>query len=278
MPRDNDQDGTPQGVFGAELRYYRERAGLSQTELAVLVNVSHDVISKIETGDRAPAKDFPDRLDDVPELDTRGGLARLWDNLRKGLRHRAIPGWFQPWTHFEAQATTLRSYEPLLVPGLLQTEDYARAILAARPGGKHDDLDDQVAARIGRQAILARSDPPQLWCVVDEGVLHRSVGGPKVMHDQLEHLADLAENPQTTIQVIPASAGAHAGLLGGFVIADLDGSPGIVYLETAAEGQIADSPAIVAHAMLRFDALRAEAIPRAASRDLIMKVAEDGWT
>jgi transcriptional regulator with XRE-family HTH domain len=278
MPRDNDQDGTPQGVFGAELRYYRERAGLSQTELAVLVNVSHDVISKIETGDRAPAKDFPDRLDDVPELDTRGGLARLWDNLRKGLRHRAIPGWFQPWTHFEAQATTLRWYEPLLVPGLLQTEDYARAILAVSPGGKHEDLDDQVAARIGRQAILARSDPPQLWCVVDEGVLHRSVGGPKVMHDQLEHLADLAENPQTTIQVIPASAGAHAGLLGGFIIADVDGSPSMVYLETAAEGQIADSPAIVAHAMLRFDALRSEALPRAASRDLIMKVAEDKWT
>jgi transcriptional regulator with XRE-family HTH domain len=278
MPRDNDQDGTPQGVFGAELRYYRERAGLSQTELAALVNVSHDVISKIETGERPPAKDFPERLDAVPELGSRGGLTRLWGNLRKGLRHRAVPGWFQPWTHFEAQAATLRSYEPLLVPGLLQTQDYARAILAARPGGKHDDLDDQVAARIGRQAILARADPPQLWCVVDEGVLHRCIGGPKVMHDQLEHLADLAENPQTTIQVIPASAGAHAGLLGGFVIADLDGSPGMVYLETAAEGQIADSPAIVAHAMLRFDALRSEALPRAASRDLIMKVAAEKWT
>jgi len=278
MPRDNDQDGTPQGVFGAELRYSRERAGLSQTELAALVNVSHDVISKIETGERPPAKDFPERLDAVPELDTRGGLARLWGNLRKGLRHRAVPGWFQPWTHFEAQAATLRSYEPLLVPGLLQTQDYARAILAARPGGKHDDLDDQVAARIGRQAILVRADPPQLWCVVDEGVLHRCIGGPKVMHGQLEHLADLAENPQTTIQVIPASAGAHAGLLGGFVIADLDGSPGMVYLETAAEGQIADSPAIVAHAMLRFDALRSEALPRAASRDLIMKVAAEKWT
>ena len=85
MPRDNDQDGTPQGVFGAELRHYRDRAGLSQTDLAALVNVSHDVISKIETGERAPAKDFPERLDAVAELDTRGGLARLWANLRKGV-------------------------------------------------------------------------------------------------------------------------------------------------------------------------------------------------
>jgi transcriptional regulator with XRE-family HTH domain len=278
MPRENDLDGTPQGVFGAELRYYRERAGLSQTDLAALVNISHDVISKIETGDRPPAKDFPERLDAVPELDTRGGLTRIWGSLRKGLRHRAVPGWFQPWTHFEAQAATLRSYEPLLVPGLLQTEDYARAILAARPGGKHDDLDDQVGARMARKAIFARPDAPQLWSVVDEGVLHRPIGGTKVMHDQLEHLADVAENPQTTIQVIPASAGAHAGLLGGFIIADLDGTPSMVYLETAAEGQIADSPAIVAHAMLRFDALRSEALPRAASRDLIMKVAEDRWT
>jgi transcriptional regulator with XRE-family HTH domain len=278
MPRDNDLDGTPQGVFGAELRYYRERAGLSQTDLAALVNVSHDVISKIETGDLPPAKDFPERLDAVSALDTREGLARLWGNLRKGLRHRAVPGWFQPWTHFEAQAATLRWYEPLLVPGLLQTEDYARAILAAEPGVEADRLDDQVGARMDRQAALARANAPQLWSVVDEGVLHRCIGGAKVMHDQLEHLAGLAENPQTTIQVIPALAGAHAGLLGGFIIADLDGSPSMVYLETAAEGQIADSPAIVAHATFRFDALRAEALPRAASRDLIMKAAEDRWT
>lgn len=278
MSREKDLEGTPQGVFGAELRYYRERAGLSQTDLAALVNVSHDVISKIENGDRAPAKDFPERLDAVPELDTRDGLTRLWGNLRKGLRHRAIPGWFQPWTHFEAQAATLRSYEPLLVPGLLQTDDYARAILAARPGGKRDDLDEQVGARMDRQAAaLARANAPQLWSVVDEGVLHRCIGGAKVMHDQLVHLADVTENLQTTIQVIPASAGAHAGLLGGFIIADLDGSPSMVYLETAAEGQIADSPAIVAHAMLRFDALRSEALPRAASRDLIMKVASERW-
>ena len=278
MPRDDDQNGTPQGVFGAKLRHYREQAGLSQTELAALVNVSHDVISKIETGDRPPAKDFPKRLDGVPELDTRGGLARLWGTLRRGLRHRTIPEWFQPWADIEARATTLRWYEPLLVPGLLQTEDYARAILAVEPGAEADKLDDRVGGRISRQAILARANAPQLWSVVDEGVLHRRIGGPKVMHDQLEHLADLAENPQTTIQVIPASAGAHAGLLGGFIIADVDGSPSMVYLETAAEGQIADSPAIVAHAMLRFDALRSEALPRAASRDLIMKVAEDGWT
>lgn len=278
MPRGNDHDGTPQGVFGAELRYYRERAGLSQTELAALVNVSHDVISKIETGDRPPAKDFPERLDAVPQLDTNGALARLWENLRKGLRHRAMPGWFRPWANIEAEATILRWYEPMLVPGLLQTEEYARAILAAGPGSRPDDLDDQVAARMGRQAILDRADAPQLWSVLDEGVLHRCVSSAKVMLGQLEHLADMAERPWTSIQVIPASAGEHAGLLGGFIIADLDGVPSMVYLETSAEGQIADSPAIVTHVTFRFDSLRSEALPRAASRDLITKVAREKWT
>lgn len=278
MPHANDHDGTPQGVFGAELGYYRERAGLSQTELAALVNVSHDVISKIETGDRPPAKNFPERLDAVPQLDTRDGLARLWKNLRKGLRHRVTPGWFQPWPRIEAGATILRWYEPLLVPGLLQTEEYARAILAVEPGTRPDDLDDRVAARMERQAILDRADAPQLWCVLDEFVLHRCIGGARVMHDQLEHLADVAERPQTSVQVIPASAGEHAGLLGAFIVADLDGAPGMVYLETSAEGQIADSPVIVTHATFRFDSLRSEALPRAASRELIMKVAREKWT
>jgi transcriptional regulator with XRE-family HTH domain len=152
MLGDDSRTRTPEGVFGAELRYYRERAGLSQTDLASLVNVSHDVISKIETGDRPSAKGLPERLDAAPGLDTRGALTRLWGLLKEGARHRAIPGWFQPWTHFEAQATTPRSYEPLLIPGLFQTDDYARAILAAEPGADADNLDDQVAARMDQES------------------------------------------------------------------------------------------------------------------------------
>ena len=129
-----------------------------------------------------------------------------------------------------------------------------------------------------RQAVLARANAPQMWCVLDEAVLHRNAGGAKVMRAQLEHLACLAERPRTTIQVIPASAGAHAGLLGAFVIAGIDGSPGIVYLETSAEGHVTDSPAVVAHVAFRFGSVRSEALPWAASRDLIVKVAEDRWT
>ncbi|HEY2579187.1 MAG TPA: helix-turn-helix transcriptional regulator [Streptosporangiaceae bacterium] len=278
MPADDSRTRTPEGVFGKELRYYRERAGLSQTELAALVNVSHDVISKIETGERPPADGFPERLDAVPQLDTRGGLARLWGWLKESTRHKAIPGWFAPWTHFEAQAATLRSYEPMLVPGLFQTADYARAILGAEPGAEPDTRDEQVAARMDRQVILERADAPQIWSVLDEAVLHRCIGSTKIMRDQLEHLAALAGRPRVTIQVIPAAVREHAGLLGGFAIAELDGSPGMVYLETSAEGLTTDSPAMLAHAMFRFDTLRAEALPRVPSRDLIMKVAEGKWT
>ncbi len=145
------------------------------------------MISKIETGDRPPAEDFPPRLDAVPELDTRGALSRLWDQLKKGQRQR-LYGWFQEWVGIGARATVLRWYEPLVVPGLLQTEEYARAILSARPGGNLDDLDEQVAARLARQAVLDRTGAPQLWCILDEGVLHRAIGGSKVMRSQLYHL------------------------------------------------------------------------------------------
>ena len=125
-------------------------------------------------------------------------LTRLWDHLKKGHKQR-LYGWFQEWADIEAQATVLRWYEPLVVPGLLQTEDYARAILSARPDGNLDDLDEQVAARLARQAILDRTGAPQLWCILDEGVLHRAIGGSKAMRSQLYRLAEVAEHPRTTI-------------------------------------------------------------------------------
>jgi transcriptional regulator with XRE-family HTH domain len=161
MPNDAERAGTPAGVFGAELRFYRTRANLSQKDLAALVHVSNDVISKIETGERPPAEDFPPRLDALPELDTRGALTRLWDHLKKGQKQR-LYGWFQEWADIEAQATVLRWYEPLVIPGLLQTEDYARAILSARPDGNLADLEEQVAARMARQSILDRTGAPHL--------------------------------------------------------------------------------------------------------------------
>jgi transcriptional regulator with XRE-family HTH domain len=279
VERDYDPDGTPEGVFGGELRFYREQAGMTQEQLAARVNVSHDVISKIETGYRPPARDFPERLDAVPELDTRQALTRLWKRLSKAARHRAYPGWFAPWPDMEAQATALQSYEPLLVPGLLQTEGYARAILrGAQADATDDEIDQQVAARLERQAILSGANPPHLWVVIDEGVLHRRIGDAKTMLDQLWHVVRAAERPKVSVQVVPFDAGERTGLLGAFTIAGLDGGGNRLYLETATTGQLAEAPSAVSEAGLIFDTLRSEALPRVASRDLIVKVAEGKWT
>jgi hypothetical protein len=130
---------------------------------------------------------------------------------------------------------------------------------------------------MARQNILDRTGAPQLWSILDEGVLNRAIGGPKVMRSQLYRLVEVTEDPRTTIQVIPF-CGAHAGLLAHFVIADLDSAPPVAYLETAAEGIVTDSSSAVNRVALRFDRLRAEAESRSASRDLIKKVAEEQWT
>jgi hypothetical protein len=163
------------------------------------------------------------------------------------------------------------------VPGLLQTPEYARVLFKAwQTTGDDDEVENLVTARIDRHRIFSQPKPPSLWAVLDEGVLRRRIGGPKVMHDQLVHLAELAERPMIKVHVIPAEVGAHIGLLGAFAIAGFAGdAPGIVYFESPDEGQTTMDPATVARIILTFDTLRSEALPRGASRDLIMKEAEE---
>jgi transcriptional regulator with XRE-family HTH domain len=278
MLGDDSRTRTPEGVFGAELRYYRDRAGQSQTDMAALVNVSHDVISKIETGERPPAKGFPERLDAVPELDTRGGLARLWGWLKGSARHHAYPGWFDRWPDFEATAAILRWYEPLVVPGLLQTVEYARALLRTRIGDTDDEIEEMVEARMARQAILSKGKPPTVWTVLDEGVLRRPVGGAYVMGEQLGRITEAARLPNVVIQVVPLNTGAHEGLRGGaFIVAQFKDHPPVAYQDTAVQGQIIDSPDDIASLMVMWDTLQAVALPRAASLELIEEVGKS-WT
>lgn len=274
MPANGDRARTPEGVFGAELRYYRERAELSQTDLAGLVNVSNDVISKIERGIRPPAEGFPERLDAVPQLDTRNGLARLWGWLKDSARRRVYPGWFTPWPDYEEQATTLRWFEPLVVPGVFQTGGYARAILRTRVGDTDEEIDEMVAARMARQSIFSKEKPPTVWAVLDEGVLRRPVGGKEVMREQLNRLLEAARLPNVVIQIIPAITGAHEGLRGGaFIVAEIKDHPLVAYQDTAVRGQIVDSSDDVGSLMMLWDTLRSVALPRAASLDLIEEVA-----
>ena len=205
---------------------------------------------------------------------TIGTFARLQRRLR------ALPftASFRPFAAFEEVAISLRTFEHALVPGLLQTPGYARAVLGTRPNTTPDELDDMVAARLARRAILDRDNPPMLWVVVDEAVLHREVGDRKIMREQMEHLADMAGRPNIAIQVIPYSAGAHVGLQGAFVIADFEDAPPVAFLATATEGQTVEDASAVARVALTFDSLRTEALHSKASRELIMMTAEDQWT
>lgn len=276
--RDSDSAASPLRVFGAELRHYRMRAGFSQEQLGARLYCSADLVGKVEHGQRVPTLEFAAACDAIPEMDTRGALVRLREHLQGHLKYRAYPGWFQDWPLKEAEAKMLRWFEPLLVPGLLQTEDYARALLRTRVGDTEDEIEDMVAARMERQAIFSRSKPPTLWAIVDEGVIRRPVGGPEVMGHQLRHLAEVAQRPNIVLQVVPASVGAYEGLRGPFVIADFESGQSVVYLDTTVRGQIVDTADDIDAVRVTWDTLMAETLPRNVSRELVEEVVKTSWT
>jgi transcriptional regulator with XRE-family HTH domain len=274
-PRDLDASASPLAFFGAELRYARLAAGLSQEQLGRRLGFSGDLVGKIETGDRKPTPEFAAACDEAFPA-ANGLFGRIYDLAR---RSGGVPAWFQEWYEAEREAASVSCWEPMLVPGLAQTADYARALFQAwRSADNDDELDQLVSARMARQSILDRPKPSMVWIVIDEAVLHRCIGSAKITHNQLDHLVNLAERPKVTIQVIPSEVGAHVGLLGAFSIATFDHAATIVYLESPDQGQTTDKHATIARVSLAFDTLRAEALPRGASRDMILKVAKERWT
>jgi hypothetical protein len=175
------------------------------------------------------------------------------------------------------QAETLRWFEPLIVPGLLQTDDYARAIFRTRFRITDDEIDEQVAARMKRQEILSRDEPPSFWVILDEWVLRRPVGGRYVMLEQVKRLIETARQPYIVIEIIPANVGAHEGVGGAFAIADFADAASIGYLEGTPRGQPVEEPKQVASLDLTWDTLRGDALPRAASLALLEEAAKS-WT
>jgi DNA-binding XRE family transcriptional regulator len=255
---------TPQAIWGRELRHYRQAAGLTQAQLAQKIHFSESLISGIETGQLPASPEFSQACDTT--LSTGGALHRLLD-WRRG---QVFPAWFGKWRDKEQVATTLRTYEPLVVPGLLQTETYARALLG--------DSGEAVSARLERQAILARDDPkpPRLRAVIDESVLHRRVGSPETMRDQLDHLVRVA-SPAVSVQIVPEGC-VRAGLLAGFAIATMEGGSEVAYFETAIRGFTSSDQDDVAAALELFEAIRIDALPLGMSVELIQRTAEERWT
>jgi hypothetical protein len=268
---------SPLRVFGAMLRFYRTQAGLSQTDLGARVHFSGDLVSKIEMGQRIATEEFTAACDGLPNLATGGALTELRGLMKEAIKNRALPGWFVDWPRKEAMARSLRTFELVAVPGLLQTEGYARAVLRTQVMATEDQVEDMVRARLERQSILARERPPMFWVILDEGVLRRPVGGAEVMAGQLGRLADAAQQPNVVLQVIPLAVGAHQGMSGNFVIADFAEGPPTVYLDTAARGQIIEDSDDIAVVTVMWETLKAEALSRSASQELIKEVAKS-WT
>jgi transcriptional regulator with XRE-family HTH domain len=173
---------SPFAVWGAMLRHYRERAGMSLDRLGELAHYSGAMIRALETGERRPKAESAAAIDGALGLD--GALIELFEDLRIFDSKQAYPEWFRSFVEVEADAHTIRSWQPLVVDGLLQTADYAREVIrAGQPGATDEEVEELVAARLGRQAVLTREDPqnppPVLYVLLDEGVLHRPVGGPQ---------------------------------------------------------------------------------------------------
>ena len=269
-----DAETDPAAFLGEELRRARLAAGFaSQDALAAKLGFDRTVITKAETGARPPTAELLAAwcaacgLDG--ELFTRlGVLARRADG--------PVPRWFEDWLQAESEAQSLRIWSPTLIPGLLQTAGYARSLfLAAQTDTSDDAIGALVAARLERQSILDRAEPPDVVAVLDEALLHRLIGSPEVMHDALTQVAELSRRPCLVVQVVPAGNGANAGLAGAFDIAAADGTETL--RTESVEDQTTERRQLVRKAAVAFDRVRGDALPRDASRDLILEVAEEKW-
>ncbi|MEU4534268.1 helix-turn-helix transcriptional regulator [Streptosporangium sp. NPDC023825] len=255
--------------FGRELRKFREAARLSQSQLGSLVSVTQGYIGHIERGTRIPANALLLSLDAA--LGANGQLSRLWPLLSNT---SGIPSPFVPWIMVEQGALALSLWDPMIVPGLLQVEGYARQILRGEPGIAKSSLDERLAGRLARRELLTRKDAPMIWVVLDEGVLHRPLGGSAVMREQLKYLLKVSDLPNVTIQVVPYAAQSTSGLLGSFRIAQNPGGSYTVYVESAGPPQVTEQVDLVSEITNRFNSIRASANPAHISRQMIEAVAE----
>jgi transcriptional regulator with XRE-family HTH domain len=267
--------------LGMELRRLREAAHVTIDQVAERLECSGSKISRIETGQTGVT---PRDVRDM--LDIYGVDPEYADQLLKIAREARQKGWWQlygdvltsAYVGLEAAADHIRSYEALVVPGLLQTEEYAQAMIhAARPDIGATDVEKRVRVRIGRQSLLTQDDPIDLWVVLDEAVLRRPVGGRSVMRRQLEHLTLAASWPNVTLQVLPFSAGAHAGMDGAFTMLLYDESAGqnFVFASNAAGGLFLEKDDELQRYGFIFDYLRANALRPDESVSLFVKLTKE---
>jgi transcriptional regulator with XRE-family HTH domain len=269
-------------ALGAQLRRLRDAKGITTDEAAYAIRATHSKISRLERG-RTSAKQR-----DVADLLSLYGVTdeTVREQMLLLARLASAPGWWQQYSDvlprwlelyvgLEEAASVIRSYEVQFVHGLMQTEDYARAvILIANAHVPAEEIDRRVAARMRRQALLARPDAPELWAVLDEAALRRAPDGRDIMRGQLEHLLKITELPNVTLQIVPFSAGPHAAAGGPFTILrfpepDL---PDLVYLEQLNSALYLDQPDDVTNYMTVMNQLCVQAETDAASTDMLRAI------
>jgi transcriptional regulator with XRE-family HTH domain len=261
--RDVDPTASAAALYAHKLRAHRDGKGWTQESLADRVGCTGDLISKLETAKRSATVEMSRSFDHL------FGLDGYFEDLQPLAARELALGWFRPFLEAEAAADSLHIFEPMLITGLLQTEDYARVVLSA--GNHPDSVDQLVATRMQRQEVLRRGDPPWLVVLLAEYAIRRMVGGPQVMRPQLEHLIDAMRVPNITVQIVPEAAPVY--LSGAFTIVGLADGAEVAYAETS--GELTKEPHQVRRRKVRFDAIRAEALPASDSEKLMRAVLEE---
>lgn len=269
--KDTDPYADPRAFYGSELRRLREQAGLSQVELGERAFCSGSYIGQFETAIRRPQLELSKLLDDV--LGSGEHLQRLCRLARKS----KVADYFADVAELEQQARTIVEHAPGNVPGLLQTEAYARALIrASRLFDPQQVVDQVVSARMERSQLLNGYNAPVFWAVVHETALRVPVGTHAEMHEQLSYLAEVARaRPNVVLQVMPFSAGPHPLLTTSLALMHFSDAPPVVYTECAYNGQLTGEPALVAQYQSAYDMARAAALSPKASLALIDSAAKD---
>lgn len=266
--------------LGQELRRLRELRGMTAEEVAERLLVSQSKISRLENGRRSISQRDVRDLCGVYEVEDR----RIVESLMQMAKESRQQGWWHafgdiPYSVYiglETDAASLRVYESLIVPGLMQTRDYAEAVISGMwPEATNAEVDKRVQVRLKRQDRLSDpSDPLRFWAVIDEALLRRVVGSRSVMAEQLEHLVRLSQEAHITLQVLPNEVGAHPGMYGKFSILEfhdsLDGS--VVYLEGVTSDLYLEKPNDVQNYSVMYEHLRAKALNAEQSREFIDQV------
>lgn len=270
--RNVDPEESAAARFAYELRRYRLMAGLTQVQLGRRIGYSASMIGAVETLQRVPSLEMAELCDKAFGLD--GVLVGM--HLEAWPPPLPVPERFQEWVRVEHRATAIRMWDPMLIPGLFQTEAYARHVFAAAPGITSDQLEERVRHRMQRKDLLTKEDPPTIFSLIDEMALHRPRGGPAVMREQLAHLHEIAHHSKVKIQIVPFETEAPA-TDPAFVIAEHQGVPFGGYVESIPDGRTTSDRSVIGALVARYDAIRVEAYPQSLSLKKIKEVLER-WT